>query len=233
MDNARPIKGAILQSNYIPWKGYFDIINRADKFIIYDSVQYTKNDWRNRNKIKTPAGPQWLTIPVIQEALAQSIQRTRVAGSHWRKKHWKSIVQNYNQAPFFKDYKDHFEDLYSDSRLHSLSKINLEFIKRINNILGITTEILDSTDFDVSGDKSQRLIEICRQAGIDHYISGPAAKAYLDEALFMSHYIRLSYVSYDGYPEYPQLYPPFDHNVSVLDLIFNAGPRSNLYMKSF
>jgi hypothetical protein len=233
MDENRLIKGALLQSNYIPWKGYFDIINQADKFIIYDTVQYTKNDWRNRNKIKTPGGAQWLTIPVLQEKLAQPINQTRASDSHWRKKHWKSIFQNYNKCQFFKDYHQYFEEIYLNCNQVMLSEINLKFIRSVCQLLGIRTEILDSSDFMVSGNKSQRIVEICKKAGIQHYISGPAAKNYLDETLFLSNQIAVSYVDYTGYPEYPQLYPPFDHNVSIIDLIFNTGPNYKQYMKSF
>ncbi len=113
---------AILQSNYIPWKGYFDIINTADVFIFYDHVQYTKNDWRNRNRIKTPQGSNWLTIPVRQLDSSQKIEETHVLNQDWRKKHWASLSNFYGKTPGFKLYKDLIEPLYLNSE---------EFIKRL------------------------------------------------------------------------------------------------------
>ncbi|MEW6079012.1 MAG: WbqC family protein [Thermodesulfobacteriota bacterium] len=227
------IKGALLQSNYIPWKGYFDIINQVDIFIVYDTVQYTKNDWRNRNRIKTPTGVKWLTIPVIQEKLGQPINLTRVADSRWRRKHWKAICQNYNKSEFFKNYYQCFEEAYLNCDQVMLSAINLKFIKLICELLGIKTEILDASDFIVSGNKSERIVEICKNAGVQHYISGPAARDYIDETVFSDNHIVLSYMDYTGYLEHPQLYPPFDHSVSIIDLIFNTGPNYKQYMKSF
>src|SRR4051812_22240537 len=105
-------KVAILQSNYIPWKGYFDLINMVDEFIIYDDVQYTKNDWRNRNKIKTPNGLLWLTIPTRQLSLSQKIIDTQIADNHWNKKHLSTIKQFYSKAPFYKLYQSFIEELY-------------------------------------------------------------------------------------------------------------------------
>jgi hypothetical protein len=226
-------KIAILQSNYIPWKGYFDLINMVDEFILYDEVQYTKNDWRNRNRIKTRDGAQWLTIPVVHKDLAQKISETRVADSIWRKKHWKSLCQWYAKATYFKKYRDMLEDLYLGGSDEYLSRINHAFMGAINNILGIDTEISWSADYDLAGDKTERLVRICKQAGGDQYVSGPAAKGYLDESLFVAEGISLHYMDYSGYPEYDQLFPPFEHSVSILDLIFNEGADAPKYMKSF
>ena len=139
-------KIAILQSNYIPWKGYFDLINMVDEFIFYDEVQYTKNDWRNRNKIKTPQGIQWLTIPVRQENLEQKIKDTKISDKKWNIKHWRTISQNYSKAKYFKDYKDIFEELYLTCDEEYLSEINYKFITTINEILGIKTKLRWSRD---------------------------------------------------------------------------------------
>lgn len=214
-------KVAILQSNYIPWKGYFDIINSVDKFIIYDEVQYTKNDWRNRNQINSKQGLQWLTIPVRVESLEQKICETKTSFSKWNKKHWNSIVANYGKSIGFKNHKDVFESLYLDCKTDNLSEINLLFIKEINKLLGINTEIIDSKELDLEGDKNQRLIEAIKKVGGNTYLSGPAAKSYLDESLFKKEGIHVEWKSYSNYPEYTNIHPEFYHGISILDVIFN------------
>lgn len=226
-------KIAILQSNYIPWKGYFDIINQVDEFILFDDVQYTRNDWRNRNKIKTQSGPLWLTIPV-QRDFGQSIKESKVDTGNWAEKHWKSIKNNYAKAAHFNDSSRLFEGLYTECASEEyLSKINHRFITAICTELGIQAKISWSMDYEIGGGKTERLVSICQQAGGSEYLSGPAAKDYLDEATFAAAGIKLAYIDYDGYPEYPQLFPPFVHEVSILDLIFNMGPEAPKYMKSF
>lgn len=228
-------KVAILQSNYIPWKGYFDLINMVDEFIIYDDMQYTKNDWRNRNKIKSPQGIQWLTIPVKQEKLEQTIKETKIFDKQWNKKHWKTIQQNYTKAPFFKDYKDIFENLYLESvaKTELLSEINYQFIVAINSILDIKTKLTWSSEYDYGEGKSERLVNLVQLAGGTEYISGPAAKDYLQEELFTNQNIKVSWMNYSGYQEYPQNFPPFEHGVTTLDLLFNVGPDAPMFLKSF
>lgn len=223
----------VLQSCYIPWKGYFDAMNLADVFIIYDEMQYTKNDWRNRNKIKTAQGVQWLTIPVRQLNLAQKINETKVANQIWRKKHWKTIKMNYQKAPFFKKYAPIFEALYLKNDEDLLSKINYQFLTTINQILGIDTELIWSSEFDLQGDKTERLVKLCKEVGATRYYSGPAAQSYMDESLFEKEGMKVEYLSYAGYHEYEQLYGEFIHEVSILDLIFNKGPEAPKYMLSF
>lgn len=227
------MKAAILQSNYIPWKGYFDLMNSADVFIIYDEVQYTKNDWRNRNRIKTANGTIWLTIPVRQNKLAQRIIDTEVVNNDWRKKHWNSILMSYSKAPFFKQYSLQFEELYLNSKETSLSKINYQFFITINNILNIKTELLWSQDLQLIEGKTERLVDLCEKVRASEYISGSAAKDYLDVDQFLNKNIKVSWMDYSGYPEYTQLNPPFEHYVSVLDLIFNEGNKAPDFMKSY
>ncbi|MEP0263898.1 WbqC family protein [Dokdonia sp.] len=227
----------VIQSNYIPWKGYFDAINSVDTVVIYDEMQYTKNDWRNRNIIKTQTGLQWLTMPIsFSGKFGQKINEAQVSNDIWRKKHWKSIVQNYNKAPFFHLYKDVFEEIYLGNFFSAssyLTDINILFIQTINKILGIETEIIRSRDLILDGDKNERLIGICKQLKVDHYLSGPAAKSYMDEPSFNKNQINVSYVDYLGYPEYDQLFGSFEHGVSIIDLIFNKGEEAIHYMKSF
>jgi hypothetical protein len=226
-------KLAVIQSGYIPWKGFFDLIHTADALILYDHAQYTKGDWRNRNRIKTREGLLWLTIPVIHDSLSQRICDSLTAGHHWREKHWKSICQWYGRSRFFRTYRDVFRDLYLGSREERLSLVNHAFIAAVNEILGIRTPISWSMDYSLADDRTERLIGLCRQAGADEYLSGPSARNYIDEDLFAKNNIRLTYMDFDGYQEYPQTFPPFEHKVSVIDLIFHAGPDAPAYMKSF
>lgn len=223
---------AILQSNYIPWKGYFDLINAVDEFIIYDDVQYTKRDWRNRNKIKTNQGVKWLTIPVItKRKYLQKINETKIRDNNWAKKHWKTIVQNYSNSTYFKEYKTVFEEAYLNDSHELLSIINYKFIVIICNILGITTKIRFSSEFKLAGNKTEKLLSICKKCNANAYLSGSAAKVYLDQDLFKEHNIQIKWMDYSGYEEYSQLFPPFEHYVSILDLIFNEGNKAKKYMK--
>jgi hypothetical protein len=226
---------AIVQSNYIPWKGYFDLINLVDEFILYDEMQYTKRDWRNRNIIKTPAGLKWLTIPVaVKGNFFQKIKDTTVSDPRWARKHWETIVHNYSKAKHFSLHRDVFAELYSScAEERFLSRINYLFLSAICKILSIDTKISWSEDYVSSEGKTERLVSLCRQAGATTYISGPAARDYLDEALFARENIRVQYIDYSSYPEYRQLSPPFEHRVSIIDLIFNEGPEAPNYMKSF
>lgn len=222
---------AILQSNYIPWKGYFDVLNMADEFIIYDIAQFTKNDWRNRNKIMTPQGPAWITIPVIHR-FGQKIEETRIADSSWRNHHWGTILRHYGRARYFADYADVFAQLYREDE-QMLSLVNLRFIEAICRFLGITTRLTSARDYSLVEGRTERLVDLCRQAGATCYLSGPSAREYLEESLFERAGIMLEYMDYSGYPEYEQLYQPFDHAVSIIDLLFNEGPDATAYMKSF
>jgi hypothetical protein len=224
-------KVAIIQSNYIPWKGYFDIINQADEFIIYDEVQYTKNDWRNRNIIKTPNGPLWITIPIdMKGKFGQKILDSKIADLRWNKKHWQSIRTYYGKANYFKEYKEFFENLYLNNSEIYLSQVNYSFIKLICEILNINTKISWSNEYNCSGSKTEKLVELCKITNATEYITGPAAKSYLEEELFAKANIKVSWMNYDGYPEYEQLYPPFDHAVSVIDLIFSTGKDAMQYL---
>lgn len=225
---------AILQSNYIPWKGYFDLINSVDEFVIYDDMQYTRRDWRNRNKIKTPDGTKWLSIPVeVSGKYLQKISETVVSDRTWAITHWKTIRQFYSRARYFGEYRQVFEDFYFNTQERYLSLINLRLIELINSILGIETKISLSSSFDLIDGRTERLLGICQQLGANAYLSGPSAKGYFDEALAEKIGIKVEWMDYSGYPEYHQLYRPFDHEVSILDLIFNEGPHATTYMKSF
>ena len=220
----------ILQSNYIPWKGYFDLMHEADEFILYDDRQYTRQDWRNRNQVKADKGPQWLTIPVIGK-FGQRIDETVCANRGWASSHWERLVQLYRRAPHFKAYADRIEALYrSAAEEQMLSRVNRLFLEGIGSLLGLTTRLRWSSEFPGAEGKTERLVALCRAVGATRYISGPAARSYLETECFDQAGIELTFKVYDGYPEYPQQYPPFTHGVTVLDLLFNAGPDAPWYI---
>ncbi|MFC1760091.1 WbqC family protein [Candidatus Neomarinimicrobiota bacterium] len=226
-------KVAILQSNYIPWKGYFDLINSVDEFILYDDVQYTKKDWRNRNLIKTQQGIKWITIPVLHKYTNQLIKDTKIADNRWTNKHWAILSQNYSKAHHFKEYKDIFEELYLNCTDEYLSQINYKFIVAINKILDIDTKISWSSEFNLVDGKTEKLISICKDCNAQNYLSGPTAKDYFDERLAEKANIKVEWMDYSDYPEYKQLHPPFDHRVSIIDLIFNEGSNSKYFTNMF
>lgn len=225
-------KVAILQSNYIPWKGYFDLIASVDEFIIYDDVQYTPRDWRNRNQIKTSQGKQWLTVPVKKKGRRhQKINETEILDSGWEGKHWKSLVHAYSKTPYFNEIASWLEPLYLQNKYTHISSLNYVLIKAICAYVGIDTIISHSSDYELSDGKTQRLVDLCTQASASEYISGPAAKDYIEQNLFDNNKIKLSWFDYSHYPEYPQLWGEFTHQVSILDLLFNTGKNACNYMK--
>jgi hypothetical protein len=226
---------AIVQSSYIPWKGFFDLVNRADELVLLDDVQFTRRDWRNRNRIKTPQGLVWLTIPVeVKGRYHQTVRETQVAEPCWSKRHLASLRHSYARAPFFHSYELALEALYADIGAEaSLSVINRTAIETICALLEIGTTISSSAEFALVDGRTERLVSICRQAEADRYLSGPTARAYLDEARFRREGIDVTYMDYDGYPEYRQLYPPFEHAVSIVDLLVHVGPDARRHMKSF
>jgi hypothetical protein len=227
-------KIAILQSDYIPWKGYFDIIRAVDEFIVYDDVQFTKRDWRNRNTIKTRHGVKWLTIPVkVKGRYHQLISETEIEDNRWALKHWKTIRSNYEKCDFFTNYEKLFEETYkeaSDCRL--LSNVNVLFIRLVNSLLGIETKISHSADYFPEGGKSERLISICRNAGAEIYLTGPSGLDYLDTEKFRKEEIDIVVADYEGYLNYDQPFPPFSHNVSIVDLIFSTGGKAPSFLKN-
>ena len=225
---------AIVQSNYIPWKGYFDLINSVDEFMLLDDVQYTRRDWRNRNKIKTADGPRWLTIPVLSRGnYYQSIKDMLVDSDDWRRTHWETLRRSYGHATWFRDYADRVQDLYEQCSDPHLSLVNERFLRLMCDALGITTRLSRSTDYNLYDGKTERLVRLCEQAGATHYLSGPSARAYIEPELFERAGIALEFVDYSGYAEYEQVHPPFVHQVSALDLIFNQGPNAPEFMLSF
>jgi hypothetical protein len=225
-------KVAILQSNYIPWKGYFDLIAYVDEFIIYDEVQYTKNDWRNRNQIKTPTGLQWLTVPVkTKHCSKQKVSEASIANKQWQIKHWTSLENNYASSSFFKEIYCWLKPLFLERTYSFISEVNRVFIEAICSFLKINTKISCSSNFNLIGEKSERLANICQESGATEYVSGPSAKNYIDLDVFNKNNIHITWFNYDSYQQYPQLWGEFRHEVSILDLLFNCGKNSHKFMK--
>jgi hypothetical protein len=228
------MKVGVIQSNYIPWRGYFDFIDSVDLFVFHDDLQYTKNDWRNRNRILTPAGPRWLTVPVSYKHVEQKIDEVPIDyHQNWAARHIEQLSANYRRAPFFQDYVHQFGGII-DEPFPSISELNVAVCKWIMQVLDIRTPVRMSRELAISGKKSERLIDLLTKVGGTTYVSGPSASAYLDLDLFRRHGIRVEYKSYD-YPEYPQiqmLQTGFSPAVSALDLLFNTGPEARRYLKS-
>jgi len=223
---------AISQSNYIPWKGYFDVLAAMDEFVLFDAMQYTRRDWRNRNKIKTKHGLKWLSIPVDTKGkYLQAIDETRISDPRWPEQHWETIRHAYSKAPGFAEYGPRVQALYETATQPLLSEVNRHFLEGLNQLLGIQTPLLDSRQFPLAEDKTGRLVEICRLRGATDYHTGPAAKAYMEPAQFEAAGIGLHYIDYGGYPEYPQIHGEFEHGVTILDLLFSVGSEFPTYMK--
>lgn len=221
-------KAAIIQSSYIPWRGYFDIINDVDVFVFLDDVQMTKRDWRSRNKIKSARGTEWLTVPTLG-GRHQRICEVRNADDGWQHRHYKSLLNNYRKAPYFDDFNWLLEWLYHQPH-DMLSPFNQRATRLIADYLGIRTEFVSSTELEILGTKDERLISICQAVGATAYLSGPAAQAYIANENFALANIALDYKDYAGYPEYPQQFGPFEPAVSILDLLFNCGSRAAEYI---
>lgn len=215
---------AIHQPQYLPWLGYFDKIDRADVFCFLDNVQYKKNEWQNRNRIKTAQGPQWLTVPV-RYRFPQKINDVAVNNNEkWAKKQLQSIVTNYSRTPFFKDYIQLFEEGLG-RHWESISDLNIYFVERLIAALGIETPTIRASELDLSDDPTGRLVDICRAAGGNTYLAGQDGGKYMDMDQFRKSGIDVLTQSF-SHPLYSQLFGEFISHLSVVDLIFNCGPNS-------
>jgi len=220
----------ILQPSYWPWRGYFHQIHRANHFVFLDNVQFDKNGWRNRNRIKTPAGIEWFTVPVRQKGRGQQLIRDVeiTADGTWRKKHLKMLGQNYAKAPHFSRHSAAVEE-FLGREWSRLMDLTVETTRWAADALGIRTTYHFASDFAQSPEQTGRLVDICRQLGATDYLPGPAARDYLDEEQFQRAGIAVEYMTYE-YPEYPQLHGSFQSQVSILDLLFNCGPEAPKYI---
>lgn len=215
---------AISQSNFIPWRGYFDLINSVDDFVVYDEMQYTRRDWRNRNKIKTKDGLKWLSVPVtVKDKFHQKINETLINDPKWGTKAWEVIRHSYAKAPFFSEYSNRFEEIFKDNSILNLSELNVKLMRLVCEILNINTRIHYSKDFTLHEERNHRLLNICKELGASVYLSGPAAKDYLDTKIFDDSNISVEWFDFNGYVDYEQQFGNYEYYVSILDLIFNVG----------
>jgi len=220
---------AVFQSNYIPWKGFFDLIHAVDEFVLDDDVQYTKQSWRNRNRIKTAQGLQWLTIPV-QTAFPEKICDVRIADSSWTQKHWRAIESSYHRATAFADFGPYLHQLYESANFERLSEVNEHFLRGLCQWMGITTPLLRTTDMNISGERNERIIAICQARDASRLLNGPSAREHMDESRFSVAGIHVDYAKYELYASYPQLFGEFEHQLSVVDLLMNCGREFQKYM---
>ena len=220
------MKCVILQPSYIPWRGFFHLIQKSDCFVFYDDVQYDKHSFRNRNRVKTANGTVWLTIPVSSRGNvvnATPIRDIRINWeTNWNRKHWMTLRQSYGKAPFFDRYAGLVEEFYS-RRPESLCDFTIDFTIALAKELGLERRFVRSSELGIPGYRTERLIRICKAVGADHYISGPSAQVYLKEDVMRDAGVTLEWMKYD-YSEYEQLHPPYDPQVTILDLLFMKGP---------
>jgi len=215
------------QPEYLPWLGFFDRIYKADIFVILDNVQYQKNGFINRNKIKTAQGWQWLTIPVKQREALKNIKEIEINNElDWKSKHWKALLYNYNKAPYFKKYFDFFEKVYKQN-WRNLANLDIYLIKNIMALLGLKKEIKKSSSLSAKGKADDLLVNICKELKVDTYLSGPGGKEYMKMEKFKEENINVTFQDF-VHPAYPQLFEEkgFIPYLSVVDILFNCGPES-------
>ncbi|MBL6612995.1 MAG: WbqC family protein [Reyranella sp.] len=227
------MRAAVIQSCYIPWRGFFDLIGRCDVYVIFDSAQFVKRHWHNRNRIKTAQGVEWLTIPVISKGrFEQPIDEVEIR-ELWADRHWRALELAYGRAPYFRDYRDTIQGWYERAaRQRLLTAVNELFLRELAALLRLDTCIIRDSEHLGGGRKTERLVGIVQSLGADTYLSGPSARAYLDEALFARAGIAVEWMSYGGYEPYPQLHGAFEPEVTLLDVIFNTGLRAPQLVRS-
>ena len=223
---------SMMQPFYLPWKGLFDMIHQSDVFVFYDDVQFVSKNWQSRNNIPTANGQVWLTVPVLsKDRRTQNICETEInPNEDWQKKHYKTLSLTYAKAPFFKQYAYLLEDFYIDHQWTNLAELDIHTTKKLCEALGISVEFVRSSDYGFEGSKEgEKIIQLCNALGCDQLINGPKSAEYMNQTLFDEAGIGVRYMTYD-YPEYRQLYRPFEHGVSVLDLLFNTGEKAPYYI---
>ena len=212
----------ILQSTYVPWRGYFDLIRRADHFVFYDTVQFTKRDWRNRNRVVTPTGPVWLTVPVATSGqFDQPIEAVGVSDYRWAGKHLKTLQLGLARAPHFRSQLEPLlEDWFSAvAQMDRISAVNRHLVAEVMRLLDIRTQLHDASNLPQEGDRTGRLVSICRSLGATRYLSGPSARSYLEEAQFAAAGIAVDWMVYPDYPAYRQMDGGYEAGVSILDCL--------------
>jgi hypothetical protein len=223
---------ALLQPSYLPWIGYFNQVLSVDEFVFLDDVQYTKNDWRNRNRIKTPTGSLWLTLPVNDKNRISSkllINQVEIKNNNDLLKHLTTIEMNYKKAKYYSEFYPILKDFLSQD-WKMLSELNIDFIDLVLSYLGIKKKIHKSSDFDIEQTtKMDRIIKICNLFGADRYLSGSAAKDYINIDIFKRSNISVEFQNYD-HPYYPQIWGEFISHLSIIDLLLNNGRKSINYI---
>ena len=216
---------AIHQPQYLPWLGYFDKIRRANVFCFLDNVQYKKNDWQNRNRIKTAHGWQWLTVPVHYR-YPQKIREVTINNhGKWKNKHLQALISNYSRAHFFKEIADSLKQAYSEN-WESISELNIFLIKRLAAALGLGHKLfVKASDFTLSEDSTDRLVDICKKLKADTYLAGQDGVKYMNMDRFEQSGIQVIIQDFQ-HPVYPQVFGDFQSHMSVVDLLFNCGAKS-------
>ena len=215
---------SIHQPQYLPWLGYFDKIDQADVFVFLDNVQYKKNEWQNRNRIKTAQGAQWLTVPVLYHFPERILEVEINRRVNWARKHLQALRTNYTKARFFKQYLPLFEALY-EREWQKLVDLNVECVRCLVQALGIDTRLAVASQFELSEEPTERLIGICRAVGADAYLAGSGGRSYMDLVQFEEAGIEVQFQQFD-HPVYPQLFGEFEAYLSIVDLLFNCGDES-------
>ena len=216
------------QPHYLPWLGYFDKIASADRFIVLDRVQFKKNDYQNRNRIKGPNGPLWLTVPVLTKGRnAQRLCDVEInSRQRWQRKHWRSLEISYGKAPYWEELAGGLRSFY-EQEWTRLVDLNLALLRHLLQVLGIATPLLLESEMGSLGTSSQRLVHLCRQAGASCYLAGAGGRAYMDDGCFATAGLAVNYQQFQ-HPSHRQQYMKqgFVSNLCVLDLLFNEGPKS-------
>lgn len=217
---------AVLQPGYLPWLGFFDLMHRCDIFVLYDDVQFDKHGWRNRNRIRSASGPHWLTVPVRHKGLGKpAILEVEIDPQlPWARKHGATLRQFYARAPYAAHYLPELEEMLNQP-WRMLIDLDLALIQIMCRWLGLHRPIFRASELNVSGDRNERLLNLCHHFSVNCYVSGNAAQVYLDEALFARHGVAVVWQNY-CHPVYSQVHGSFIPFLSTLDLLLNAGPES-------
>lgn len=217
----------ILQPGYLPWLGFFEQLYKSDIFVLYDDVQYDRGGWRNRNRIKTAQGAQWLTVPVHAKFTERTLIKDVLIDNtvDWRKQHLRAIACNYAKTPFYKDYQQLFEEAYQKEWKY-LADLDIFFIKGLAGALGIKDKkITRSSDLELPADTIERLIAVCKIYNVDTFYEGQAGRDYIDIEKFKSRGITVDFQDYK-HPRYRQMFGEFVPFLSAVDLLFNHGKES-------
>ena len=229
------MKVAIAQPTYLPWLGYFDLLDQVDQFVVLDTVQFEKQSWQQRNRIKTPTGLLWLTIPVVfRGRLSQRIVDVEIREAEFWSGHLRALELNYRRAPFFDKYYPELSELMrSASSELRLAELTIALLHWLVEVLGIKTPIVRSSELPVEGKRTHLLAEICGLLGAKSYVSPLGSAAYLlnDLTILNSRGVEVVFQNYE-HPMYRQLFPPFQAHASVIDLLFNEGSNSLATIRS-